>query len=367
MGTETRVGILAGLVIVVVASVYFFYGSDRRDDEILVTSATRVGEQPKIPLSTDASKPTGRSSGINPTASPARTPPPRRLADRLANRPPQTRAPAQPTQGPIVLADPSKQPTTTPPVSLRTSPSTELVEATWDNLVKQGTSSAAPSVGPDSGSTPVVNDRGTSEPRMAMPNATDAAPVTISRDPSSGRLLPGSTQTPPSVARTNDLSRTMPSRTIIPTPQPAKVPEPTKHIIASGDTLSAIADRYYSDGRKADLILAANPSLKNPRNLKIGTEIIIPPVGETIGQSGARSSLGADSLVSADRSGGVQPARNVESSGKTYTVQQGDTLYGISQRVYGAGSKWETILKNNRALLRGDPKRLAPGMVLQIP
>jgi nucleoid-associated protein YgaU len=159
----------------------------------------------------------------------------------------------------------------------------------------------------------------------------------------------------------------MSSRTAMPIPQPARAPEPTKHIIASGDTLSAIADRYYSDGRKADLILAANPSLKNPRNLKIGTEIIIPPIGDSIGQTGAKSPLGTDSLVSTDRSGSAQSVRTTEASGKTYTVQQGDTLYGISQRVYGAGSKWESILKNNRALLRGDPKRLAPGMVLQIP
>lgn len=202
---------------------------------------------------------------------------------------------------------------------------------------------------------------------MANPNATDAAPATIHRDPATGRHLSGSTQTPPSAARTNDLTRSMPPRSAMPIPQPARAPEPTKHTIVAGDTLSAIADRYYSDGRKSDLILAANPSLKNPRNLKIGTEIIIPPSGDSVGQSGAKSSLGSDSLVSTNRSGGAQPARTVEASGKTYTVQQGDTLYGISQRVYGTGSKWETILKNNRALLRGDPKRLAPGMVLLIP
>jgi len=366
MGTETRVGILAGLVIVVVASVYFFYGSDRQDDEILVTSATRVGEQPKIPLSTDASTPAGKGGGINPTASPARAPT-RRLADRLANRPPQNRAPVQPTQGPIVLADPSKQPTTTPPVSLRTSPSTELVEATWDNLVKPGASSAAPSTGSQTGSPVASIDRGASDPRMTRPNATDAAPGTMHRDAATGRLLPGSSQTPPSVARTHEQARSTPPRSAMQTPQPARTPEPTKHIIAPGDTLSAIADRYYSDGRKADLILAANPSLKNPRNLKIGTEIIIPTIGDSVGQTGAKSSLGTGSLVSTDRSGGAQPARTSEASGKTYTVQQGDTLYGISQRVYGAGSKWESILKNNRALLRGDPRRLAPGMVLQIP
>ncbi|RCK81575.1 MAG: putative lysozyme [Candidatus Ozemobacter sibiricus] len=47
------------------------------------------------------------------------------------------------------------------------------------------------------------------------------------------------------------------------------------YVIQSGDTLEKIAKRFYGKGTKAGLILQANPCL-NPRNLKIGTTIVIP-------------------------------------------------------------------------------------------
>ncbi len=52
MGTETRIGIATGLVIVVVASVYFFYGSDRSGDDLLMVSGARLDEAPAVPSST---------------------------------------------------------------------------------------------------------------------------------------------------------------------------------------------------------------------------------------------------------------------------------------------------------------------------
>lgn len=48
-----------------------------------------------------------------------------------------------------------------------------------------------------------------------------------------------------------------------------------------------------------------------------------------------------------------------------YTVRQGDTLFGISQKIYGDGNKWRTILKNNKSLT--NPNGLRSGMKLNIP
>lgn len=47
------------------------------------------------------------------------------------------------------------------------------------------------------------------------------------------------------------------------------------YVIQSGDTLEKIAKRFYGKGTKAGLILQANPCL-NPKNLKVGTTIVIP-------------------------------------------------------------------------------------------
>ncbi len=49
----------------------------------------------------------------------------------------------------------------------------------------------------------------------------------------------------------------------------------------------------------------------------------------------------------------------------TYTVRQGDTLFGIAQKVYGDGNKWRVILQNNKHLTK--PNSLRSGMKLKIP
>lgn len=48
-----------------------------------------------------------------------------------------------------------------------------------------------------------------------------------------------------------------------------------RYTIQDGDTLAIIAKRFYGKASKAGLIIKANPGL-NPKNLKIGTEVVIP-------------------------------------------------------------------------------------------
>jgi nucleoid-associated protein YgaU len=49
-----------------------------------------------------------------------------------------------------------------------------------------------------------------------------------------------------------------------------------------------------------------------------------------------------------------------------YVVQEGDTLWVIADRVYGAGLLWEVIFEANRDYL-DDPDRIQPGQLLTIP
>lgn len=53
------------------------------------------------------------------------------------------------------------------------------------------------------------------------------------------------------------------------------------------------------------------------------------------------------------------------SSHPVYVVKQGDTLFGIAQKVYGDGNKWRKILSNNKNLTK--PNQLRSGMKLSIP
>lgn len=51
---------------------------------------------------------------------------------------------------------------------------------------------------------------------------------------------------------------------------------------------------------------------------------------------------------------------------KTYTVQSGDTLWKISEEMYGKGSKYMKIFEANTDLLE-NPDRIFPGQKLVIP
>jgi nucleoid-associated protein YgaU len=49
-----------------------------------------------------------------------------------------------------------------------------------------------------------------------------------------------------------------------------------------------------------------------------------------------------------------------------HVVEKGDTLWAISKRVYGDGSKYPKIFEANKPLL-SDPDKIYPGQTLRIP
>lgn len=61
---------------------------------------------------------------------------------------------------------------------------------------------------------------------------------------------------------------------------------------------------------------------------------------------------------------GEAPA--AESDAETYTVQSGDTLWKISEQMYGNGSKYMKIFEANTDQLE-NPDRIFPGQKLVIP
>lgn len=49
-----------------------------------------------------------------------------------------------------------------------------------------------------------------------------------------------------------------------------------------------------------------------------------------------------------------------------HTVEKGDTLWAVSKKAYGNGSKYMKIFEANRPML-SDPDKIYPGQVLRIP
>ena len=66
----------------------------------------------------------------------------------------------------------------------------------------------------------------------------------------------------------------------------------------------------------------------------------------------------------ADEGDGAEAAS--DAAGRSYTVQSGDTLWKISQAMYGDGSKYMKIFEANTSIL-DNPDRIFPGQELAIP
>lgn len=168
-----------------------------------------------------------------------------------------------------------------------------------------------------------------------------------------GSASPGGARPTGSAAAATSVSPAVPSATNPGAPATWKAPTDQaaskEYTIKSGDTLEAIARTELGSGQKWTSIVAANPGL-NPKQLKVGQKIRIPDAGST------SAAPATETMKSAD-------------AGNTYTVQKGDTLFGIARKVYGSGSDAEVrrIVDANGGTLKSKDTPLKPGMKLAIP
>ncbi|MEE9130802.1 MAG: LysM peptidoglycan-binding domain-containing protein [Phycisphaerales bacterium] len=138
---------------------------------------------------------------------------------------------------------------------------------------------------------------------------------------------------------TADLART-PSTT--PRTTPART---VPYTVKENDSLWTIADTWFGDAGRWNLIAKANP-LIDPDRLKPGQVLRLPP-------------------KNADRR---RPERRMSpNEPNTYTIRPGDSLWRIAKAQYGDHTKWSIIYDANRATIGPDPARLTVGRSLRIP
>lgn len=111
----------------------------------------------------------------------------------------------------------------------------------------------------------------------------------------------------------------------------------TTYTVQSGDTLSVIAQNFYSDANLWQRIYDANRGIIGP-----DPDLIYP--GQNL----------------------VIPDLNTASA-RTYTVQPGDTLSVIAQKFYGDANSWQIIYDANRSVIGDNPDQIFPGQNLVIP
>jgi nucleoid-associated protein YgaU len=147
--------------------------------------------------------------------------------------------------------------------------------------------------------------------------------------------------------------------------QPQAQPQPTRHsaqpepatgithTVRKGESLAAIARRYYRDTERWRQIYEANRHvLPSPDLVKEGTILRIP---------------GIDAATAATTRPPANGRQRVDATARrTYTIQKGDVLGVVSQKLTGTSRNWRRIYEANRDVI-DDPDRLIPGTVIRIP
>lgn len=120
------------------------------------------------------------------------------------------------------------------------------------------------------------------------------------------------------------------------------------YVVAEGDDLWNIAEKFYGSGFNAYDISIAN-KISDSSNLEVGIKLVIPQV------TPRQPTVGEISAISSNQVTYVE---------NKYIVQPGDSLSIIAQKVYGDLSAWPKIMNANNL---STPDSIEAGMVLIIP
>lgn len=110
---------------------------------------------------------------------------------------------------------------------------------------------------------------------------------------------------------------------------------PAKITVVPGDTLAAIAQRYYGAAQEAARIAAAN-HISNPNQIRPGMALVLPPIQAPAAPAAPRRTM----------------------------IAPGDTLGDLAERVYGSADHAGAIAKANGL---ADPDLIRPGDVIIFP
>lgn len=137
---------------------------------------------------------------------------------------------------------------------------------------------------------------------------------------------------------------------------------PGKYTVKEGDTLFAIADKYYQDGYKYEEIAKTN-NISNADDIEVGKTLEIPKLAESM----TTKTPATTPTPSAEEN---TPPPSVSSdfgpviTSGTYTVAADDWLSKIAARAYGDVMLFDKIAKANNIQ---NPDLIEPGTILTIP
>ena len=143
-------------------------------------------------------------------------------------------------------------------------------------------------------------------------------------------------------------------------------------------TYHTILEDWKSNGTKLNLLVIGYPYINADVYLKEYSPTLTGPFGD-IAYKVAFIEARDITIKTSKVTGTKRPA----TKGKSYTIKSGDTLWGISYKFYGSGSKWKTIYNANKDIIEKTAKArwkaaginrdsqnghwIFPGVVITIP
>lgn len=152
-------------------------------------------------------------------------------------------------------------------------------------------------------------------------------------------------------------------------------PVVVQHHVQPNESLYKIAEKYYGDGNQWRTIakdnegrVADNGAVREGVTLRIVDPKRGLPAGETIARDDRKPAFVPVTGPEANRGTKLElkPATKQPQGPMTYTVQSGDTLGEISQKLLGTVRRQHELIALNRDVLK-DPDHLRAGMVLKLP
>jgi len=127
------------------------------------------------------------------------------------------------------------------------------------------------------------------------------------------------------------------------------------HRVQPGDTFASLAQNYYGSEKFTRFLMESNSEIRDANRLAVGAVIKIPPAPS---EPFATEPKHATTASTVERTAG---------GARSYKVQAGDTLYGISKTVLGDSNRWRELLMLNKDSLGGDASSLQIGQLLKLP
>jgi len=125
------------------------------------------------------------------------------------------------------------------------------------------------------------------------------------------------------------------------------------YTFGKGDTLWALASRFYGDGMYWKPLASYN-GITNPKKVRDGKVIMIPPFAYLNMDALNWTFEGEDNTNNNEY---IIPERS-------HTFVEGDTLWALARDYYGSGNYWEALAIYNNI---SNPKKISNGTVVYLP